>query len=116
MLGRVFPRFRNGTTRTQAIDFGRTESELPEHLVVVFANLRGALRRHLGDAMYLKRAADRGRQLAAGTIERNDDVVGLELGILDHFLRSTHGSERYVDAVENLVPMRHRLATEGLVE
>src|SRR5216684_597258 len=112
----MFLRFRNGAARTQTIDFGRTESELPKNLVVVFANLRGALRGHLGDAMHLKRAADCGRQLAAGTIERNDDVVRLELGIIDHLLRATHCSERHVSAVEHLVPMRHRLGTEYLVE
>src|SRR5258705_750758 len=115
-LGRMFLCFRNGTAGTQTIDFGRAKSELPENLVVVFSNLRGALRGHLGDTMHLKRAADCGRQLAAGTIERNDDVVRLELGILDHLLRSTHCSERHVSAVEHLVPMRHRLGTEDLVK
>jgi hypothetical protein len=97
--------FRNRTTRTQTIDFGRAESELAENFLVVFANLRGALGGHFGDAMDLKRAADGGRQLAAGTIERNDDVVRLELGIVDHLLWPTHGSERHVDAIEHLVPM-----------
>src|SRR5229473_176442 len=116
VLGRMFLWFRNGTARTQAVDFGRAKSELPQNLVVVFSNLRGALRGHLGDAMHLKRAADGGRQLAAGTIERNDDVVRLKLGIVDHLLRPTHRSERHVDAIEHLVPMGHRFATEDLVE
>src|SRR6266849_7354959 len=116
VLGRMFLWFRNGTARTQAVDFGRAESELPQNLVVVFSNLRGALRGHLGDAMHLKRAADRRRQLAAGTIERNDDVIRPELGIVDHLLRPAHRSERHVDAIEDLVPMRHRLAAEDLVE
>src|SRR6267378_3996047 len=116
VLNRMFLCFRNGTARTQTIDFGRAKSELPENFVVVFSNLRGALRGHLGDTMHLKRAADCGRQLAAGTIERNDDVVRLELGIIDHLLRSTHCSERHVSAVEHLVPMRHRLGTEDLVK
>src|SRR6266436_7377265 len=115
-LGRMFLCFRNGTAGTQTIDFGRAKSELPENLVVVFSNLRGALRGHLGDTMHLKRAADCGRQLAAGAIERNNDVVRPELGIVDHLLRSTHRSERHVDAIENLIPMCHRLATEDLVE
>src|SRR5260370_6194041 len=105
----------NGTARTQTIDLGRAESELPEHLVVVFSNLRGALRGHFGDAVHLKRAADGGRQLAAGTIERNDDIVRLKLGIIDHLLRPTHCSERDVDTIEDLVPMWHRLATEHIV-
>src|SRR5216684_373758 len=113
---RVFLCFRNGTARTQTIDFGRAKSELPENLLVVFSNLRGALRGHLGNAMHLKRAADRRRQLAAGTVERNDDVIRPELGIVDHLLRPTHRSERHVNAIEHLVPMRHRLGTEGLVE
>ncbi len=66
--------------------------------------------------MHLKRAADCGRQLAAGTIERNDDVVRLELGIVDHLLRPTHRSEGHVNAAEHLVPVCHWLATEDLVE
>src|SRR6266436_1383893 len=115
-LGRMFLCFRNGTAGTQTIDFGRAKSQLPENLVVVFSNLRGACRGYLGDAMHLKRARDCGRQLAAGAIERNNDVVRPELGIVDHLLRSTHRSERHVDAVEHLVPMRHRLGTEDLVE
>src|SRR5260370_29504242 len=82
----------------------------------IFVNLWGALRGHFGDAMHLKRAADRGRQLAAGTIERNDDVVRLELGIFDHLLRPTHRSERHVNAIEHLVPRRHRLRTEDFLE
>ena len=89
VLSRMFLCFRNGTAPTQAIDFGCAESELPENFLVVFSNLWGALRGHLGDAMHLKRAGDGGRQLAAGTIERNDDVVRLELRILDHLLRPT---------------------------
>src|SRR6202165_1316029 len=101
----------NGTAGTQTIDFGRAKSQLPENLVVVFSNLRGTLRAHLGDTMHRKRARDGGRQLAAGTIERNDDVVRLELGIVDHLLGPTHCSERHVSAVEHLVPMCHRLGT-----
>src|SRR3981189_2758951 len=105
----MFRCFRNGAARTQTIDFGRVESELPENLVVVFSNLWGSLRGYLGDAMHLKRAADWGRQLAAGTVERNDDVIRPELGIVDHFLWPAHCSERHVNAVEHLVPMRQRL-------
>src|ERR1700722_2127586 len=66
--------------------------------------------------MHLKWAADGGRQLAAGAFERNDDVIRPELGIVDHLLWPTHWSERHVDAVEHLVPMRNRLGTESLVE
>src|SRR5258708_12941587 len=105
----MFLCFPNRTTGTQTIDFGRAKSELPENFLVVFSNLWSALGGHFGDAMHLKRAADCGRQLAAGTIERNDDVVRLELGIVDHLLAPTHCSERHVSAVEHLVPMCHRL-------
>src|SRR5258708_33408053 len=103
----MFLCFRNGTACTQTIDFGRAESELPENFLVVFSNPRGALGGHFGDAMDLKRAADCGRQLAAGTLERNDDVVRPELGIVDHLLWSTHRSERHVNALEPARPMGH---------
>jgi len=53
VLGRMFPCFRNGTARTQAIDFGCAESELPENFLIVFSNLWGAPRGHFGDAMHL---------------------------------------------------------------
>src|SRR5882724_864986 len=112
----MFLCLRNGAVRPQTIDFGRAKSELPENFLVVLSNLRGALRGHLGDAVDLKRAGDGGRQLAAGTIERNDDVVRLKLRILDHLLRPTHRSERHVNAIEHLVPMRHRLGRKDLVE
>src|ERR1700678_2012215 len=105
----MFPDFRNSTAFMQTIDFARAESELPENLLIVFSNFWGSLRGHLGNAMHLKRAADCGRQLAAGTVERNDDVVRLELGIIDHLLWTTHRSERHVNAVEYLVPMSHWL-------
>src|SRR5260370_15621726 len=111
----MFLCFRNGPAFMQTIDFGRAKSELPENLLVVFSNLWGALRGDFGDAMHLKRAADCGRQLAAGSIERNDDVIRLELGIVDHLLWPTHCSERHVNAVEHLVPMLHRLGAEELV-
>src|ERR1700721_2615323 len=100
----------------QTNDFGHAESKLPENLLVVFSNLWGALCGHFGDAMHLKRAADGGRQLAAGATERNNDVIGLELGIVDNFLRPTHCAERHMNATEHLVPMGHRLGTEDLVE
>ncbi len=116
VLGRMFLCFPNRTTGTQTIDFGRAKSELPENFLVVFSNLWSALGGHFGDAMHLKRAADCGCQLAAGTIERDDDVVRLELGIVDHLSRPTHGSERHVNAIEHLVPMGHRLGAEDLVE
>src|SRR5882757_11562339 len=108
----MFLCLRNGAARPQTIDLARAESKLPENFLVVLSNLWGPLRGHLGDAMHLKRAADRRRQLAAGAFERNDDVVRPELGIVDHLLRPAHRSERHVSAIEHLVPMRHRLGTE----
>src|SRR5258707_1892517 len=104
----MFLCFRNGTAFMQTIDFGRAKSKLPENFLVMFSNLWGALRGHFGDAMHLKRAADCGRQLAAGTIELDDDVVRLELAIADHLLPSTDRSDRAVHAIENLAPVLHR--------
>src|SRR4051794_824437 len=112
----MFLCFRNCTAFKQTLDFGRTESELPKNLVVMFSNLWGALGRHFGHSMYLKRAADSGRQLAAGALERNDDVIRPELGIIDHFLRPSDGSERHVNTIEHRVPMGHRFGTKDLVE
>jgi hypothetical protein len=57
----------NGTACAQAIDIGRAEPQLLEHLVVVFAEFRSALCGHQGDAMQSNRAADRRGQLAPGT-------------------------------------------------
>src|SRR6476646_7808237 len=112
----MFLSLRNGAACAQTIDFDRAKTELPENLLAVLSKLWGALRGYLGDAMHLKRAADCRRQLAAGAIERHDDVIRPELRIVDHLLRPTHRSERHVDAIEHVVPMRHRLGTEGLVE
>src|SRR6266850_684951 len=106
----------NGAARAQAVDFGRVEPQLPEHLVVVLADVRGAPRRHLGNPMHLDRATDRRGELAAGAFERNDDLVQPQLRVVDYLLWSAHGAEGDVDAVEYLVPMRHRLCTEDLVE
>src|SRR5713226_9278303 len=39
VLGRIFLWFRNGTARTQAVDFGRAKSELPKNLLVVLSDL-----------------------------------------------------------------------------
>src|SRR5882757_6349900 len=95
----MYLRLRNRTARTQTIDFGRAESQLLENFLVVFSNLRRALGGHFGDAMHLKRARDGGRQLAAGALERNDDVVRPQLRIVDHLLRPAHSSERHMDSV-----------------
>jgi hypothetical protein len=66
--------------------------------------------------MHLKRARDRGRQLAAGALKRNDDVIRPELGIVEHLLWPAHRSERHMKVIERLVSMCHRFGTEDLVE
>src|SRR5258708_25496123 len=109
-------RLWNGAARAQTVDFGRIEAELPEHLLVVLSDVRSAPCRHFRDAMHLDRAADRRGELAAGSFERNDDLVRPQLRIVDHLLRSADGTEGDVDAVEHLVPMRHRLRARDLVE
>src|SRR4051812_44256780 len=96
----------------QAVDVCSGEPELPENLLVVFSDPRAALCGYLGHAMNLDRTADRRSQFAAGTVERDDDVVRQELGIVDHLLGSTHRPERDVRAIEDLVPVSHRLGAE----
>src|SRR5262249_3230929 len=107
---------RDGPARAQTIDILRAEPELRENLLVVLSQLRGASCRHLADAMHLNRAADRRGQLAAGAFERNDDVIRTQLRIVDDLLRPAHGAEGDVDAVEDLVPMSHRLRAEDVIE
>src|SRR6266567_2855168 len=68
-LRRTLPWLRNGPARAQSIDLDRIESQLLENLVVVLSDFRGALRGYFGNSMHLDRAADRGRQLAAGAFE-----------------------------------------------
>src|SRR5882762_8104802 len=108
--------FRNGATRPQAVDFIRAEAELLENFLVVLAEVGRAAGGLLCDVVHLNRTADRRGELAAGPFERNDDVIRPQLWIIDHLLRSTHGAEGDVDAIEDLVPMRHRLRAEDLVE
>src|SRR6185312_672049 len=108
-LSCAFPSFRNGPTRAQGIDFAGGEAQLLEHLLTVLTKSRCASCRCFGDAMHLNRAADRRRQLAAGAFERNDDVIGAQLRIVDHLLWLAHDAEGDVDTIEDLVPLRHRL-------
>src|SRR5947208_440666 len=105
----AFLRLRRGAARAQALDVTGAEAQLSENLLIVLSERRRAPCRHFGDAMHLNRAADRRRQLAAGAFERNDDVIGAQLRIVDHLLRPLHDAERDVNAIEDLVPMRHRL-------
>src|SRR3984885_2017567 len=107
---------RHGTARVQCVDFTRAEPKLLEDLLVVFSQRRGSPRRHLGDAMHLNWTADRRAQLAACAVKGNDNIVQSQLWVLDDFPWSSHGAERDVDTAENLVPMRHWLSSEDLVE
>ena len=82
----------------------------------MLSDLRRALRRYFGDTVHLNRTADGRGQFAAGSFERNDDVIRSQLRIIDDFLRLTHGAEGDVNAIEDLVPMRHRLRAEDLIQ
>src|SRR5258706_2638190 len=110
------PSLRNRAARAQGIDFARLEAELLENLLAVLAQGWSAPRRHLRDALHLNRTADRRRQADAGALERNDDVVRLQLWIADHLLRPPHRAERDVDAAEDFVPVRHGLRAKDFVE
>src|SRR6202051_3688948 len=109
-------RFRNGTARSEAVDFGGGESELLENLLVVFSKRRSALRSHFVHAVHLNGAADRRGQFAACAFERNDDLIRTQLRIVDDFLWPAHDAEGDVNAIEGVVPMRHRLRAEDFVK
>src|ERR1700722_619002 len=66
--------------------------------------------------MHLNRTADGRGQLLAGSFERNDDVIRSQLRIIHDFLRLTHGAEGNVNAVEDLIPVRHWLRSKDLIE
>src|ERR1700738_4138682 len=100
-LRRTLPWLRNGPARAQSIDLDRIESQLLENLRVVLTDVGGSRCRFLDDAMHLDRAADRGRQFAAGPFERNDDVVRAQLRIVDHLFRPAHGAGRDGYAAEH---------------
>ena len=108
---------RDGAARVQAVDFGRAEPELLENLVdCVHRGPGRASQAPLAIAMHLNGTADRRGQLAACSFERNDDVIRPQLRIVDDFLRPTHGAERDMNAIEDFVPVRHRLRAEDFVE
>src|ERR1700733_273236 len=101
---------------TKAFDIVRGETKLFQHLVVVLADSRGAPGGYFGDTVDLNRTADGRGQLLAGSFERNYDVVGSQLRIIDDFLRPTHRAEGDVNAIEDLIPMRHWLRAKNLIE
>ena len=82
----------------------------------MFAELRGSLRRHLGHAMHLHRAADRRGQPVAGTFERNDDVVRAQLRVADDVAWPLHVTKGEVRLLEDLAPMRHRLGGKRCIQ
>src|SRR5882757_5617050 len=108
--------FGDGGTGVQALDFGGTEPELPQDLVVVLADVRRPPGRRLGDAVHLDRTADGRGELAARPFEGHDDLVDPELRIVDHLLRSTHRAECDVDSIERLIPVRQRPSGKDLIE
>jgi len=82
----------------------------------VLAQGWSAPRRHLRNALHLNRTADRRSQLATSSFERNDNVIRAELRVVDHFLWPSHDAERDVNAIEDFVPMRHRLRAEQFIQ
>src|SRR5258708_1540423 len=95
---RTFRNFRNGAACAQAVDVGRVESQFLENLVVVLSDLRSTLCGYLGYTMHLNRAVDRRRQLAAGALQRDDNVVRPQLRVVNHLFGPAHGAERHVHA------------------
>src|SRR3984885_5724237 len=113
---RALLRFRNGAARAQAVDFSDAEPELLENLVVVFSKRRSALRSNFRHAVHLNGAADRRGQFAACAFKRNDDLIRSQLRIVDNFLWPADDAEGDVNAIEGVIPMRHRLRAEDFVE
>src|SRR5580698_10277008 len=103
------PGLRNRAVGTQACDVVACESKFLQHFIVVLADSRRALGRYFSNALHLNRTADSRGQLLAGSFERNDDVIGSQLRIVDDFVRFTNGAEGDVNAVKDLIPMRHWL-------
>src|SRR5690242_14960587 len=103
-------------TREEAVDLFRVKTQLLKNLFIMLAKFRSPFCSYLVDAVHLNRTADCRRQLLAGSFKRNDDVIRTQLWIVDDFLRIAHSSERDVDAIEDLVPMRHRLGAEYFIE
>ena len=75
----------------------------------MLADSRRAPGGYFSHTVHLNGTADGRGQLLAGSFERNDDVIRSQLRIINDFLRVTHGAEGDVNAVEDLIPMRHWL-------
>src|SRR5438132_2329059 len=68
---------RDDAARTQVLNLFPVEPEFFENLVVVFAEIRAALRCYFRDAVYLNRTADSQLYVFSGAFERDDYVVSL---------------------------------------
>src|SRR5205807_4140626 len=101
--------FPDDAARAQALDFFRVEPEFLENFIVVFAKIGRAPCRYFCDAVHLNRTADRELYVFSGTFQRNDDVVGLQLRILDNIDRIVHQTVGYMSFVQDFAPMCHRL-------
>src|ERR1700752_2003326 len=96
---------RSDSACVETLDLARIEPELLENLVGVFADFGSAPGRYFVDAVNLQRAADRELQLPASPLDRNDDVVGMQLRVGDDFERRAHDAERDVALIEHLTPV-----------
>src|SRR5450432_4822470 len=103
------PGLRNRAVGTQACDVVICEAKFLQHFIVVLANSRRAPSRYFGNTVHLNGAADGRGQLLAGSFERNDDVIGSQLRIIYDFVRVTNGAEGDMNAVKDVIPMRHWL-------
>src|SRR5439155_1093102 len=72
--------------------------------------------RHLRNAGHANGATDRRGQIAAGALQRNDDVVLPQLRIFDDISRCLYAAERDAGLFEDFVPVGHRLCAERFVQ
>src|ERR1700751_2673323 len=110
------PGVRGSTGRAQPCDVVTCESKFLQHFIVVLADSRRAPGRYFSNTVQLNGTADGRGQLLASSFERNHDVIRSQLRIINDFLRLTHGAEGDVNAVEDLIPMRHWLRTKDFIE
>src|SRR6266850_5130173 len=105
--------FPDHAPSAQALDFFRIEPEFLENFVVVFAKIGRAPCRYFRDAVYLNRTTDGELYVFSGAFQRNDDVVGLQLRILDDVLRIAHQTISDVRFVKDFLPVRDWLRAKN---
>src|SRR6266851_4718233 len=105
-----------GAVDAQALDLRRVEPQFLEDLVVVFAELRGALRRDFRDTVHLNGTANRRGQASSGALQRNDDVVLPQLRVIDDVGGGLNAAECDPGLFEDFVPVGHRFGAEHFVE